>query len=364
MNRGSFPPLSGAVLRSETVDAPGSTRSRPPAIRELPLYVDPLPKEALLSWLLRLARRLNVSMHVLAHEAFGVDGRVGHSQWWCRPNPWLLKRISERTGVGIETVRRMTLAKWEPAYREDEDSHRFAGLRFVAIAPGYRVRRHAVCAECLQEDAEPFLRLWWMIGWVAACPRHGTILVARCAWCRGQVRVAGLSAAIPFAPRECASCGKSLQDGVCWLAHRSVLRLQGMLLEGKRHGATTFPGIGRLSWPETITLIDTLLGAYWRVLDCDEQAAIRTLHEESDLAPSVADRAYDTRYGSLQFLAWLLEGWPHSTGARTARSLLARGIEQPANRIFRHVRVDWTKPRTPEGDEIEPGIRGRLRELL
>jgi hypothetical protein len=103
---------------------------------------------------------------------------------------------------------------------------------------------------------------------------------------------------------------------------------------------------------------------YWRVLDYDEQESIRTQHDASDLAPSLADRAYDTRYGSLQFLAWLLEGWPLSTGARTARGLLALGLNQPANRIFRHLTVDWTKPRNTEANEIEPDIRGRLRELL
>jgi hypothetical protein len=353
------------VLQSEAFDTPASLPvSRPPAIRELPLYVEPLPGEPLLSWLLRLARRLNLSMHALAHEAFGIDDRGGHTHWWCRPNPWLLKRISDRTGVRIERLRSMTLQKWMPIYREDEDSHRFAGPRFVAISPDYRVRRLAVCAQCLEEDPEPYLRLWWLIGWVAVCPRHATILIARCAWCRGHVRTVRLSGVVPFAPRDCVSCGRDLQDGVCWLAHPSVTRLQGVLLEGKRHGVTTLDGIGPLGWPETVALIDVLLGVYWRVLDYDEQGSIRAQHEESDLAPTLADRAYDTRYGSLQFLAWLLEGWPHSTGARIARNLLARGLDERANRIFRHLRVDWTKPRNPEAHEIEPDIRGRLRDLL
>jgi hypothetical protein len=303
-------------------------------------------------------------MHVLAHEAFGIDDRGGHSHWWVRPNPWLLKRMRDRTGVQMDVLQRMTLTKWEPVYREDEDSHRFAGPRFVSIAPDFRMRRHAVCVECLEEEAEPFLRLWWMIGWAAVCPRHGTIMVARCAWCRGQVRVARLTGAAPFVPRLCTSCGMNLQNGVCWLAQTPVIRLQGRLLEGKRHGVTTLPGIGRLSWVETVTLIDVLLGVCWRVLDYDEQEGIRTQHEASDIAPCVADRAYDTRYGSLQFLTWLFEGWPHSTGARTAQNLLARGLDQPANRIFRHLRIDWTNPRTPDANEIEPEIRVRLLALL
>ena len=352
------------MLQSEAFDAPASPVLRSPAVRELPLYIEPLAGEALLSWLLRLARRLSLSMHVLAREAFGIDDRSGHSHWWCRPNPWSLKRISDRTGVSIERLRSMTLAKWMPVYREDEDSHRFAGPRFVSISPDYRIRRLAVCAECLEEDREPYLRLWWLIGWVAVCQRHATILVARCAWCRGHVRTARFSGVTPFAPRECTSCGRNLQDGACWLAHPAVTRLQGALVEGKRQGVTTLQGIGRLSWPETVVLVDLLLGVYWRVLDWEEQESIRVQHEESDLRPSLADRAYDTRYGSLQFLAWLLEGWPHGTGARIARNLLARGLDQPANRIFRHLRVDWTNPRSPEANEIEPDIRSRLGDLL
>jgi hypothetical protein len=111
-------------------------------------------------------------------------------------------------------------------------------------------------------------------------------------------------------------------------------------------------------------LVDLLLGACWRDLDYDEQESIRSRHEMSDLAPSLADRAYDTRYGSLQFLACLLDGWPQSPGARSARDLLARGLNLPPNRIFRHLRVDWTNPRSPQANEIEPDIRCRLGELI
>ena len=99
----------------------------------------------------------------------------------------------------------------------------------------------------------------------------------------------------------------------------------------------------------------------WRVLVVWRAAAA------VDAAETLAVERIDpirTRYGSLQFLAWLLEGWPHGAGSRTARDLLARGLDQPANRIFRHLRLDWTNPRSPDANQIEPDIQSRLRELL
>jgi hypothetical protein len=358
-------PRSAGVWQSEGSHQRASKpASRSPAIRELPLYIRPVAGEALLSWLLRLATRLNVSTHVLARQVFAIDDRAGHSHWWCRPNPWALQRISNKTGVSIERLRAMTLTQWMPAYREDEDNERFGARHYALTAPERRARRLSVCAQCLEEDRTPHLRVWWMIGWVAVCPRHGTVLVSRCNWCHGKVRVGRLSGVISFAPRDCISCGKDLQDGVCWLADPAVTRLQTALLRGKRDGVTDLEGIGRLSWPETLALVDLMIGAFWTDTSVDEQAQIRAQHEDSDLAPSLVDRFYDTRYGSLLFLTWLLYGWPCSAGARVAIKLLARGLREQPNRSFRYLGINWACPDKPGRLAIAPEIRGRLRVLL
>jgi hypothetical protein len=88
--------------------------------------------------------------------------------------------------------------------------------------------------------------------------------------------------------------------------------MQAALIAGKRDGVMELDGIGRLSWVEMLVLIDLIIRAFWTDLSHDEQEHIRSQHQESDLAPSLADRSYDSRYGSLQFLTWLLEGWPHT----------------------------------------------------
>jgi hypothetical protein len=55
--------------------------------------------------LLRLANRLQVSLHTLASYSFGIEDRSGRTRWWCRPHPWVLARIGERTGVNVARLR-------------------------------------------------------------------------------------------------------------------------------------------------------------------------------------------------------------------------------------------------------------------
>jgi hypothetical protein len=87
----------------------------PQKVPPLPIYVQPAcAEEALLSWLLRLATRFKMSLHALVSETFGIEDRAGVSRWWCRPDPWLLARISQRTGLHIAHVRRMTFGHLEP----------------------------------------------------------------------------------------------------------------------------------------------------------------------------------------------------------------------------------------------------------
>jgi hypothetical protein len=63
-----------AVLRSEPLDAPALQRAfRFGTMRQVLIYVERVPDETLLSWVLRLATPLKVSPHVLARECFGID---------------------------------------------------------------------------------------------------------------------------------------------------------------------------------------------------------------------------------------------------------------------------------------------------
>lgn len=334
--------------------------TRPP----LPLYVEPAPDEALLSWLLRLATRLRVALHVLASQCFAVDDRGGHTRWWCRPHPWVLARISERSGVSVRRLRQMTFEGLEPVYRDDEASARFTGRRYDARSPEQRGYRFAVCGDCLKSDAAPYLRRLWLVGWTAGCPHHGTRLIERCEACGAALRVAPLASAASFAPATCTRCAASLLDGDEPAAHPAVLRMQAALFRGKSEGFTEFPGLGRLTWKEMVALADVLIGMVWTDLTLAEQKEIFHLYT-SDASQSLRDDdgIYDCRHGSLQFLAWFTEGWPDSPGAKVGRSMLVRWLNADRNRLCRHLRTPSADHWNVGPSNFEPPIRERLRAL-
>lgn len=191
--------------------------SRPP----LPLYVEPAAEEALLSWLLRLATRLSVSLRALMTAAFGVDDRTLGTQWWHRPPGWLLVRISEQTGVSIARLSKMTFEDFQPVYREDEASGRFTGRRYDSVAARSRGYRFVVCGQCLQSDATAYLRRVWLIGWLAVCPDHGTILIERCSVCHSRLASHRLPRAHCFRRRHALGA----QHTCCtqWMSQRTRL---------------------------------------------------------------------------------------------------------------------------------------------
>jgi len=204
--------------------------------------VKPLPDEALLSWLLRLATHLDISMHELAQDGFGVLDYSAHSNWWRRPRREVLERIQARTGVDLLHLRRMTFAGWQE-YRSDEATERFGQRIYQNLAPHRRLQRWAVCRQCLARDPVPYLRRSWMVGWLAACPVHATILIDRCAGCGAKPYPAPFQSKAPLSPRICRRCGDAL-DGVDRPARPSVARLQGRFCRVSAPVTWNWPGLG------------------------------------------------------------------------------------------------------------------------
>jgi hypothetical protein len=147
-------------------------------------------------------------------------------------------------------------------------------------------------------------------------------------------------------------------------ARVGVVRLQAALLNGKRTGVTELDGIGRLSWRETMSLIDIVLGMFWTETTSDElQSVWWQYRQNSPEGECPENGVYDARYGSLEFLTWLLDGWLHGAGSVVATDLLARWLTGRRNRISRHLGGKWDDPWNAGRNEIEPRIRERLCKL-
>lgn len=353
------------MLQVEAIEGIGSlSDSRPVARPQLPFYVEPAPNEALLSWLLRLATRLRVSLRILATEAFGADEHAGSPESWCRPHPWLLTRISERTGISIPRLGAMTFHELHPLYRDDEASGRFAGRRYDNRAPESRGYRFAVCSQCLRADATPYFRRLWLIGWMAVCPDHGTILTERCNECRRGLRLPRFDIRSSFSPAACTACGATLLGGPDTPALASVLRMQSSFLSAKSHGTTELGKLGRLTCKEIVALADVLSGTVWTDLTVAEQEQLWVpyMHAFRDQARQPSE-VYWSRHDSLCFLAWLLEGWPDGEGPAIAKELLRRWLSAERNRICRHLRPPWADPWSTGPSNFEPAIEERLRAL-
>ena len=354
---------SVAVLPFELlpVDSPSAhAASRAP----FPLYVEPGPGEALLSWLLRLAARLGVSLRALATAGFDMEDRPVAPNEWSRPHPWLLMRISQRTGVSVSRLRQMTFEDFQPIYREDEANGRFTGRRYdnrAVQSPGYRF---AICAPCLRRDPKPFLRREWLIGWMAVCPDHGTILLERCTVCRKAFQFRPFGSRAPFLPERCTRCGARLLDAPDNPAVPAVMRFQAALLIGKRQGKVEFDQLGPITWSEMVALIDVLCGTVWTDLTLTEQEQLWAPYTEAFRHGSrEPTEIFGSRHDSLCFLSWLLEGWPRGAGPEAAQQLLTRWLLAERNRLCRHLRSPWTDPWTVGPSNFDPLILDRLRNL-
>jgi hypothetical protein len=150
------------------------------------------------------------------------------------------------------------------------------------------------------------------------------------------------------------------------MALPSVVRLQDVLLTGKRDGVTDFAGLGAFTWQEFVALTDILLGSFWTNTTLEERTAILLRYEFETLeAPRLETRLYDCRHDSLLFLAWLIEGWPSSLGSSTGLDLLWRGLSRRRHRLSHHVLPRWKgHPWSPSPHDFAPEIVARLRKLL
>lgn len=176
--------------------------------KRLPLHPQPLPDEALSSWIRRLAEAYQLDPDRFIEAVLGLPPPTR-----ClgvlddQPPTALLCILSERTGVPLERVRTMSLAGYggallgvDAATRDQSSAGLFTDYvcQFGSFAPTAPRRMKPVaslspiwrpwictnllndhprsCRQCLASDRIPYTRIHWRAAWMASCSVHGEML--------------------------------------------------------------------------------------------------------------------------------------------------------------------------------------------
>ena len=155
------------------------------AVRSLPIHLDPVDGEALDSWLDAICRQLGCRWGDFA-EAVGLPPAhrgIRTPAWLTRLTETEATRLNTATGISIETLHSMTLA------RLDGTGLRFrSGTRTLDRSfPWSRCRFSRYCPQCLRENGGRW-QLFWRSGWAFACVEHRCLLVDECPTCGHRLR--------------------------------------------------------------------------------------------------------------------------------------------------------------------------------
>jgi hypothetical protein len=168
--------------------------------RRLPLHPQPLPDEALSSWLLRLSAAYRLTAKRFIEAALGQPAPIGGLGALDESAPDdLVRALSVRTGVPPERVRTMTLAGYGVLLSDAGPSafKDYVG-QYGCLAPTTTLgaaprawpgpfwrpwisgdlldNRPRSCGRCLAADPVPYTRIYWRAGWMASCPIHAELL--------------------------------------------------------------------------------------------------------------------------------------------------------------------------------------------
>jgi len=150
--------------------------------RSLPIRMDPLPGEAIDSWLAAIAQRMHCTwaevLAALVPRATGAaEGHDGHHALWGVLSDREAAALTAATGVAPENLNAMTLVGrfGDRIISAAEESERVG-------TPWWQVRRQRFCPACLRATNGRF-RLEWRLPWATVCAEHGCFLVDICPEC-------------------------------------------------------------------------------------------------------------------------------------------------------------------------------------
>lgn len=274
-----------------------------PRIVPLPIMVDPMEGEALISWCHRLAARLGLRHRQTAH-ILGVA--ISDPTWWHRPGPEALLVISRRTGVSMKRLRAMTFLDWKGLSSQRNPGHIVGrwSRDLVSRKAGYNPQCVA-CPQCLADDREPWVRLDWLTGWASSCPVHGTVLIEQCKKCHAPLRMPTLN----YTPTlgTCHNCGARHCDTPSTVAYPPVLELQEKMLRAMREGKAHFPGLRTCAWSTMVAFIAQISWTLWQYRDGRRRLVLLVRIAQQLSLPPTKSGSGSRAYELMLILVWLLQ---------------------------------------------------------
>jgi hypothetical protein len=164
-------------------------------LRTLPIRIQPLPGEALDSWLEALAFRMQMPVGDLLHSV-GLNHRNRPKEPGEPSADWMIQlkheqaaTIATLTGTTEEQVMSMTLATYDgKGLLIDRETGQVNRRRLWGRPAGSRY-----CPACLAETGGRW-SLSWRLGWSFACLRHQCLLADACPGCGRMQRIRRRSA--------------------------------------------------------------------------------------------------------------------------------------------------------------------------
>ena len=222
-------------------------------LRTLPIRLEPVPGEALDSWLETLAYRMHMPAGDLL-SSLGLKRRLRMkapneppSDWMIQLQPQEASTVSTLTGTTASQVMSMTLAVYDGrALLIDPETGRINRRRLWGRPAGSRY-----CPSCLAETGGRW-SLSWRLGWSFACVRHRCLLADACPGCGRMQRIRRHRGNRPIHPAHCSypapgrtastRCGTDLRDAVSlqFDAGHPVLRAQRVILDIIEAGQASF----------------------------------------------------------------------------------------------------------------------------
>lgn len=150
-----------------------------------PAHPKPLPDELLSSWIVRVAQANGIKLQTLCWILFG-NARSPWNRDIDRSAPkWLLKAMSEHTGVNYWDAYHATLTTYRTILYPNR--RRSGQLRWILPVRTYAMNRKGYgqqfCPLCLAEDLIPYFRKTWRVALFTFCPKHQVILRDACPSC-------------------------------------------------------------------------------------------------------------------------------------------------------------------------------------